>query len=218
MMTSSPSKVFLFAALFLLLSLPARGQIGLVGGYALNMANEPSFSSASSNTFEPSGGFNLGMFYDFRFSLVTFRPGIFIRQADFDWEIEGISEALNPLQSSIRVAEFPLDFLIHFRSETISPYVVVGPSFSFIHTDQPDLRQTLDNPQGSTSFASLNVGAGLEFAPKGWGLVFFPEIRYGYALSGFMDEEYIVRTVDFASDQQRLSNLVVRLGISLPSF
>ncbi|MEZ4699069.1 MAG: outer membrane beta-barrel protein [Rhodothermales bacterium] len=217
-MTASPSKGLLLASLLVLLTLPAKAQIGFAGGYALNMANSPSFTSSASNSFEPSGGFNLGMFYDFRFGKVTFRPGAFVRQADFDWEIEGLSAALNPLKSSIRVAEFPLDFLIHFRMETLSPYVVLGPSFNFLHTDQPDLRQTLDNPKGSTSFASFNIGAGLEFQPEGWGLVFFPEIRYGLALSGFMDEDYIVRTIAFSSDQQRISNLVLRLGISLPSY
>jgi hypothetical protein len=183
------------------------------------MANEPGFSSAAQNSFEPTGGFNFGLFYDFRFGAVTLRPGLFIRQADFDWELEGINPNLNPLQSSVRVAEFPIDLLYHFRGPTMSPYIVVGPSFSFLHTDQPDLRQSLDNPKGSTSYPSLTLGAGLEFQPPGWGIILLPEIRYSFALDGFLEEDYIVRTVSYSADaSQRMSSLVVRLGITLPSF
>ncbi len=219
-MTTSVTKGAFGISLLLLLlfsAAPASAQIGFAGGYALNMANSPSFTSSASNTFETSGGFNFGMFYDFRFGRVSLRPGVFIRQADFDWTLSGINPNLNPLQSSVRVAEFPIDLLFHFRGPSFSPYVVIGPSFSFLHTDQPDLRQTLDNPEGSTAFPSLTLGAGLEVAPEGWGVVLFPEIRYGLALGGFMEEDYIVRTVQYNSDQQRMSSLVIRLAISLPS-
>lgn len=200
-------------------STPAKAQIGFATGYAANIASDPGFSSSAQNSFDPSGSFSFGMFYDFRFGAVTLRPGIFIRQSDFDWELDGINPNLNPLKSSLRVAEFPIDLLYHFRSSSFSPYVVVGPSFNFLHTDQPDMRQILDNPKGSTNFASFTIGAGLEVRPPGWGIILLPEIRYGFALSGFLEEDYIVRTVSYAAnDAQRLSNLVVRLGITLPSF
>ncbi len=196
----------------------AQAQIGFAAGYSANVANSPSFSG-SQNSFEPAGGVNFGMFYDFRFGNFTIRPGVFIRQADFDWELDGINPNLNPLQSSVRVAEFPIDLIYRIQTQSLSPYLVVGPSFNFLHTDQPDLRQILDNPTGSTNYASFTVGAGLEIQPQGWGVILLPEIRYGMALSGFTEESYIVRTVSYSADSaQKLSSLVVRLGITLPNY
>ena len=195
-----------------LASQPAQAQIGFAAGYGIHVLNKPDFSSTATNTFDSPGGINVGMFYDFRFNNVTFRPGIFFRQGDFDWELDGVS--FSPLQSTIRLAEFPIDFLYHFRTPSISPYVAIGPSFNFLHTSQPDLRQNLDMPEGTTFFMGIDLGVGLEFSPAGMGLILFPEIRYNYALSGFIKEEYIVRTVPFASDAQRISSLTFRLGIS----
>ena len=203
----------------ILFATPAKAQIGFVTGYGANLFSGPSFTSAESAEFESNGSFNLGMFYDFRFSRVTFRPGIFIRQVDFDWKLSGLDPAFFPLSEDLRVAEFPLDFLIHFPTPKVDPYVVLGPSFNFVHTDQPDLRQSLDREKGSTSFTSFTLGAGIELAPQGWGVLFFPEIRYSLALSGFLSEDYTVRTINYAADSsEKLSSLTFRLGISLPSY
>ena len=198
---------------------PTNAQIGFVGGYGINMFSGPSFSGSANAEFESNGSFNLGLFYDFRFSRVTFRPGIFIRQVNFDWRLSGLEAAFNPISEDLRIAEFPLDFLIHFPTLTINPYLVIGPSFNFLHTDQPDLRQSLDREKGSTSFASLTLGAGLQFSPPGWGVVLFPELRYSLAMSGFLNEDYIVRTVSYAADSsEKISTLTFRVAISLPSY
>lgn len=206
--------------LFLCMALAApsaQGQIGLAAGYGLHVLNSPSFSSAAQNTFESPGGVNLGLFYDFRFGQVTLRPGMFLRQGDFEWTSDSWKPEENPLESSLRVVEIPIDLLYHFRLPSVSPYVVAGPVFSFFSSDYHDLRISLDNPKGTTSYMGISVGAGIELAPSGLGIILFPEIRYSHALSGFMKEEYTVRTIPFASDAQRLSSLTFRLGISLPT-
>ena len=182
----------------------------------MHLLGSPSFSSTAQNTLESSGGFNVGLFYDFRFGSVTLRPGIALRQADFDWESSSWKPEENPISSSFRVAEVPVDVLYHFRMPSMSPYVVVGPSFNFLHTDQQDLRISLDNPKGTTQYMGFTLGAGIEL--RTMGLVLFPELRYSHALSGFMKEEYIVRAVSFASDAHSFNTLTLRLGISLPSF
>ncbi len=204
-----------------LLTVPAaKAQIGFAGGFSANLASDPGFSSTNKTTFDAKASFNLGMFYNFRIGAITLRPGIFISQADFDWELEGISNPLlSPVQNSIRMASFPIDLLYHFNAESISPYIVLGPSFNFVHTDQPDLRQTFDKPEGSTNFASFTIGAGVEIQPEGWGVILLPEIRYGLALSGFLKEDYIVRTVSYASDSAvKMNSFVVRLGVTLPPY
>lgn len=219
-MAASVQKGFLIIPLFIglaLVSSPAQAQIGFAGGYGLHVLNSPSFSSSAQNTLESTGGINLGFFYDFRFGRVTLRPGLFFRQGNFDWTSSNWKAEENPIESTLRIAEIPIDVLIHFRRPSVSPYVVVGPSFNFLHTDQQDVRISLDNPKGSTSFMGITLGAGVEISTLG--LILFPEIRYSHALSGFLKQEYIVRTVSFASDSaQRLSSLTFRLGISVPSF
>ncbi len=221
-MTPAVQKLCRTAPLILVLALvspPATAQIGFVGGYGVNLFSQPSFSSSANGEFDTQGSFNLGLFYDFRLGRVTVRPGLFLRQVNFDWRLSGLDAAFNPISEDLRVAEFPIDFLIHFPTPSINPYVVIGPSFNFLHTDQPDLRQSLDREKGSTNFTSLTLGAGLELAPAGWRVVLFPEIRYSLALSGFMNEEYIVRTVTYMTDSsEKISTLTFRLAISLPSY
>ena len=221
-MIKSAKKVCLVIPLIIGMMLTAntaQAQIGFVGGYGMNMFSGPSFTSTASGEFESSGSFNLGLFYDFRMGRVTVRPGLFIRQVNFDWKLDGLDPAFFPISEDLRIAEFPIDFLIHFPTESLRPYAVIGPSFNFMHTDQPDLRQSFDNDEGSTNFTSLTLGAGVEIAPAGTGLVLYPELRFSLALSGFMDEEYIVRTVSYAtSESEKISTLTFRLGISLPSY
>ena len=219
-MASTVKRVTLLIPLVLLFTaLPSKAQIGFVAGYGADLFSSPGFSGSNSSEFESSGSFNAGLFYDFRLGRVTVRPGLFIRQVNFDWTLSQLDAPFNPISEDLRVAEFPIDFLIHFPMESINPYVVLGPSFNFLHTDQPDLRQSLDRERGSTSFTSFTIGAGLEVAPEGWGVVLFPEIRYGLALNGFMSEEYIVRTATYSADNsERISSLTFRVALSLPSY
>ena len=221
-MTALAKKIiflFTFSLIVLLTATSAKAQIGFVAGYGANLLSSPSFSSSASGEFETEGSLNLGVFYDFRLGRVTVRPGLFIRQVNFDWKLSGLEAPFNPISEDLRVAEFPIDFLIHFPTQSVDPYLVVGPSFNFVHTDQPDLRQSLDREQGSTNFTSFTIGAGLQLAPDGWGIVLFPEIRYSLALSGFLSEEYIVRTVTYSTDSaEKISNLSFRIAISLPSY
>ena len=195
---------------------PARAQLGASVGYGLNMLNEPSFSSPATNTFEGTGGLNIGVFYGVNFGRIGVRPGLYFRQSSFDWMLDEVE--FSPLETVVRTAEIPLDILFHFPMQQISPYVVAGPSINFLHTNQPDLRQVLDRSEGSTRFVSLNLGAGVEVRVPNLGLKLLPEVRYSYALSGFLQEEYIIRTVPFASDgSPHYSSLTFRLGISFLS-
>ena len=219
MATTAKRFILLVPLVLLLAIMPAQAQIGFVAGYGADIFSSPGFSGSNSSEFESSGSVNLGVFYDFRLGRVTVRPGLFIRQVNFDWTLSQLDAPFNPISEDLRVAEFPIDFLIHFPLESFNPYVVLGPSFNFLHTDQPDLRQSLDRERGSTSFTSFNIGAGIRLAPEGWGVVLFPEIRYGLALNGFLSEEYIVRTATYSADAaEKISNFSFRVALSLPNY
>lgn len=200
----------------LVVASPAQAQLGAAAGYGLNMPNDPSFSSPAQNTFESTGGVSVGLFYNFSFGRLALRPGLFLRQSSFDWQLDEVD--FSPLQSKIRMAEVPIDVRFRFPREQFSPFVVAGPGFNFAHTDQPDLRQVMNSPEGTTYFTSLNAGAGIEIPIASLGLRLLPEVRYSYALSGFLKENYIVRTVPFEADSaQRMDHLTFRLGISFLS-
>lgn len=199
-----------------LMAAPAQAQFGAAAGYGINVLNEPSFSGGAQNTFESTGGLSVGLFYNFPLGRVAVRPGLFLHQSSFEWHLDGVN--FSPLESKIRVAEIPVDVLYRFPMERFSPFVMAGPGFNFAQTDQPDLRQVMDSPKGTTFFTSVNVGAGVELPLARLGLKLLPEVRYRYALSGFLQEDYVVRTVAFDADSaQRMSSLTFRLGISFLS-
>lgn len=197
---------------------PARAQIGVAAGYGFNIMSQPNFSSSAQNTFKSPGGISFGIFYNFPFGdRIALRPGVFIQQSSFAWHIDGL-EVFSPIESTMRVASIPIDIRYRFPGARYTPYVLAGPRFNFFHTDRPELHQATDSPQGSTSFMGINIGAGVEIKLYALGLTLQPELRYSHALSGFLKEDYIVRTVPFDTDGKlSLNNLTFRVGISFLS-
>lgn len=200
----------LFAAA--LIAPPAQAQMGFSAGYGLNIMNQPGFSSSAANELEGTGGFDFGLFYNFPIGRVAVKPGLFMRQTSFDWNLDEVN--LSPLQGQIRVVEIPIDLRYRFPGEQFTPYVAAGPGFNFVHTAQHDLRIALDRPKGTTYFTSVNLGAGIEIPFQQLGVALLPELRYSQALSGFLKESYIIRTVPYEADAAvRMSSLTLRLGI-----
>jgi opacity protein-like surface antigen len=211
----------LVVSIFLGLTLagtPTQAQLGVAGGYNLDMISNPSFSSSATNSLESTGGFNVGLFYNFPIGdRLSIRPGIFLQQSSFEWKLDGVK--FSPLEEDLRMVRIPFDVRYRFPMESMTPYVTAGPGFNFVQTNQHDLRLVLSGQEeGSTSFLGVNVGAGIEIPVSRLGLSLQPEIRYGQALSGFVEEQYTIRTVEYeAEDSVSINNLSFRLGISLLS-
>ena len=198
---------------------PAHAQLGAAAGYNLDMFNSPSFSSSASNSFDSGGSFSAGIYFNFPLGeRLALRPGLFLQQSSIEWDIEG-NEPWGAIEDDLRVASIPIDVRYRLPMDQFTPYVLAGPGFNFVHTDQPDLRHVMSGQQsGSTYYASLNVGVGIELPVAALGIALHPEIRYSQALGGFLKEDYTVRTVEYAADgAQQLNNLGFRLGISFLS-
>lgn len=203
---------------FALAGTPAQAQLGVAGGYNLDLLNNPSFSSSATNSFESTGGFNIGLFYNFPLGdRLSIRPGIFLQQSSFKWRLDGVK--FSPLEKDLRVVRIPFDVRYRIPMNGVTPYVVAGPGVNYVQTNQHDLRLVLSGQEeGSTVFLGVNVGAGIEVPVPSLGLSLQPEVRYGQALSGFVKESYTVRTVEYeAEDSLSMNNLSFRLGISLLS-
>jgi opacity protein-like surface antigen len=197
---------------------PAQAQIGVAGGYNLDLINNPSFSGSATNSLESTGGFNVGLFYNFPLGdRLSIRPGVFWQQSQFEWQLDGVG--FSPLEEDLRVVRIPFDVRYRFPMEGMTPYVTVGPGINFVQTNQHDLRLVLSRQEeGSTTFVGINLGAGVEIPVSSLGLSLQPEVRYGQALSGFVEESYTIRTVEYeADDSVSINNLSFRLGISLLS-
>lgn len=199
--------------LLFLVGSPAKAQLGVSAGYGANVISEPSFQGQG-NSLESSGGINVGLFYNFPIGRIDVRPGMFIQQNHFDWHLDGV-EVFSPIESSFRLAGLPVDLRYRFPGNFIHPFILLGPEFNFVHTNRPELREVLDAPTGTAYFTSINVGAGVQWELPGLGLALHPQIRYRQALSGFMQEDYVVRSVSYNGDSQlSLSNLLLRVDIS----
>jgi len=197
---------------------PAQAQFGVSGGYNLDLINNPDFSGSATNSLESTGGFNIGLFYNFPLGdRLSIRPGVFWQQSQFEWQLDGVN--FSPLEEDLRVVRIPFDVRYRVPMEGMTPFVTVGPGFNFVQTNQQDLRLVMSGQEeGSTFFLGVNVGAGIEIPLTNLGLSLQPEIRYGQALSGFVEEQYTIRTVEYqADDSISINNLSFRLGISLLS-
>ena len=199
-------------ALFLMAT-PAKAQLGVSVGYGMNMMSNPSFSGPES-TVESTGGLNYGIFYNFPIGRIDIQPGVFIQQSSYEWHLDEV-ELFSPIESDFRVADIPIDIRYRFQGNLIKPFIVAGPEFNFVHTNRPEMRDILAKSAGSTHYYALNVGAGLKWDFPSLGLTLHPQLRYSQALGGFLEEDYVVRTVSYDGDGQlSMSNLTFRLGIS----
>lgn len=203
--------------LFLMAASPAKAQLGASAGYGLNNFSQPSFEGQS-NSFESTGGFKFGLFYNFPIGQIDFRPGVSVQQNSFEWHLDGV-DLFSPIESTFRVAGIPIDLRYRFSGslsgDNLEPFVLLGPEFNFVHTNRPELREVLDAPSGTTYFTSINVGAGIQWELPSLGFALHPQIRYRQALSGFMKEDYIVRSVEYNGDSKlSISNLLLRVDIS----
>lgn len=207
----------LFAVASLSLSLVAHAQLGVAGGYGLNVISQPDYSGPSNN-FESTGGFNAAVFYNFPIGQFDVRPVISLQKNDFEWELDEV-EIFSPIGGDFRVAELAIDLRYRFARAGNAPYVLVGPEVNYVAANRAELRTVLQYEDGSTKYYGINVGAGYRIVVPSLGLVLEPEVRYSQALGGFMNEDYIVRTISYDGDSDRsLSNLTLRVGLSFAGF
>ena len=207
----------LFVIASLSLSLVAHAQLGVAGGYGLNVISQPDYSGPG-NTFESTGGFNAAVFYNFPIGQFDVRPSVSIQKNNFDWELDEV-EIFSTIGGDFRVAELALDVRYRFARAGNAAYVLVGPEVNYVAANRAELRTVLQYEDGSTKYYGLNIGAGYRIVFPSVGLALEPELRYSQALGGFMNEDYIVRTVSYDGDSDRsLSNLTFRVGFSFAGF
>lgn len=205
----------LFVIVALSLPLAAHAQLGIAGGLGMNVISQPGYSGPG-NEFTTNAAFNVALFYNFPIGQFDIRPSVATQKNEFDWELDGV-EIFNPLKGDFRTAEIGLDLRYRFAPAGNTAYAFIGPEINFIAANRAELRTVLKYENGSTKYYGINLGVGYRMEVSG--VAFEPELRYSQALSGFMNEDFIVRTVSYDGDGTRsMSNLTLRLGISFAGF
>ncbi|MEX0599990.1 MAG: hypothetical protein WD021_01230 [Rhodothermales bacterium] len=207
----------LFLVGSLTLTLAAHAQLGASLGYGLNVISQPNYSGPS-NSFESTGGVNAGLFYNFPVGQIDIRPSMFFQKNDFSWELDGV-EIFSPIEGDFRVAGFAFDLRYRFSADENSPYVLLGPEVNYVAANRAELRTVLDYEKGSTKYTRINIGAGYRVQFPSLGIALEPEVRYSHALAGFMEQDFIVHTIEYSGDAQRsMSNLIFRVGFTFLGF
>lgn len=182
---------------------PAYGQIGIVGGYNRDFLRGLEANDGFSFTDEATG-FHLGIFLNIRAGPFGVRPAILyhrISKLEF-----AAGERRN--EFDLEIVEVPLDFRLRLGIPVVRPYVLAGPVFMFPSSPRRGIDNALE-----TGPARLDIGFGLEWT---LGLRLWPEVRYGFGLTDFLDANAIPigDTTFSGTGTAKLDSFMLRLGVS----
>ncbi len=194
----------------LVLFRPAQAQLGVAAG--LNFDSFTDIRVFDGNaTLDNSTGWHAGVFLDLALGPIALRPGIFYRDLSrIDLSVTGFTDTFG---LNVNMIEVPVDVRIRLApTPLIKPYAVVAPVFAFANSSKSD-----DVEHAVEDFAmSANVGLGLELSAPGLGIRLFPEIRYAFGLSRFINKEFQIagQTVQ-TTDISRNNAFMLRIGVGL---
>lgn len=188
---------------------PAQAQLGVAAGLNFDTFGDIEATDRQT-TFENASGYHVGIFYDLAVGPLGIRPGVFFRNiSDVKFDVVGVALGREPA-FDLNLIEIPLDVRVRMPFPLVKPYALAAPVISFASTDDREFKDNIKDMN-----VSANIGVGLEIAlPIGPKL--FPEIRYGFGLTRFMEEEVVIGgTTIRADDAQRMNTVMLRLGIAL---
>jgi len=202
----------LVAITLLIFSLPTISHAqGLGVSVGANFANLDDIEIDNrAETFENASGWHIHLWFDLPLGPVAIRPGV--RYMDFgqlfeDSSVQERFATFDPDQA-VKLIEIPIDIRIRLGMPIISPYVLAGPVLRF-PTDSGG-----DNQFQLNSFSvAAGVGVGVELGLVGFSL--FPELKYTFGISRFMDGFEIGGATFEADEDQRLNAVMLSLGVGL---
>lgn len=195
-----------------------RNSFGFTLGGGINHSN-PTFQTNNSTIIETNarsaGTLDLGVIYHIPFGrTVSIRPAVlfFFGKTEMDFVRRAatgggtITEHFLLTRSSV-VASLPL--LIHINDKKVSPYLMLGPSFSYILGEgNPELL-----PLKKSLFIA-DVGIGIDFRLPKTGMVLSPELKFSAGLSDMKDP---AGTSEYSRSLSSLKKQAFTLNIYLRS-
>lgn len=198
------------AALLGLLFIPtAQAQLGIAAGLNFDDIGDIDAGDREA-TFDNATGYHIGVFYDLAVGPLAVRPGLFYRDlGEVDASVEGLVGVAQDFD--VTLIEVPLDLRVRLAAlPLIRPYALAGPVLSFASSDNESFDEALEDIS-----VAANVGVGVEISLPIGGLTLYPELRYAFGISRFVDEEALtIGNATFtANDGSRLNTFMLRLGV-----
>lgn len=193
----------------------AHAQFGIAAG--LNFDDFSDIDMDREATLDNATGYHVGLFFDLAAGPVALRPGIFYRTVEGvqftfgDGEFTEVPTLPDLLREEfdLNLIEVPIDLRLRLAAlPLVAPYLTAGPVLTFASSDNEAIDERLEDLS-----VSADVGIGIELGLLG--LRAYPEIRYSFGVTRFMEEiEFGDTTVRASSDEQRLNSVMLRLGIA----
>lgn len=182
----------------------AFAQLGFAFGSNTNKLTEVS----ESTQFENAQGWHIEIWFDMALQTLEVRPGLRYVQAGSIFEIENDAESAFRDGENIGIFEIPIDFRFRFNMDVIRPFVAIGPILRF------------PSGGGSVIMGMKNMhvaggfGVGLEMRVSS--VILYPEIKYVFGITPFLDSEFQIAQRTFESDDNQLLNgFMLRLSVGL---
>ncbi len=167
---------------------------GFTLGGGLNRSN-PRYSGnvntgfvGVASTTAPTG--LLGIIYQVNFgNTISIRPATTVSfgSTDIDFERRGTSG--NPIFETVSVkgaaVNVDLPLIIRLSSKTIAPYIALGPSFSYLFSQNAESRELLPVKK---SMMLAHAGIGVDIGLLKSGLCLSPELRYATGVSDMRED------------------------------
>lgn len=182
----------------------AHAQIGFSFG-----ANSNKLTEVDSFTeFENAQGWHIGVWFDMPAGPLELRPGLRYVSAGSVFEIAQDAESSFRDDVNISVFEIPLDFRFRFNMEIIRPFVAVGPILRFPTGGGDDIA----GMKGMHVAGGFGVGLELRVSR----VMLYPELKYVFGITPFVDSEFQIAQRTYRSDNTQLLNgFMIRFAVGL---
>lgn len=199
----------LLLAASVIVTTPARAQVGIGGGLDFNRLDAIDATNANA-TFESSTGYHIGVFLDAEFGPLAIRPGVYYHDIG-RYEFRDLDDGVDPdetVQIDLSAVEIPIDLRLRLLPGAIGgPYLLAAPVLTFPRSE--------DDFEGTRSFnLTADIGAGLELELPRIGMTLMPEFRYGIGTSSFLEDSFEVGgTTVQPQDDTQLDAIMLRMNI-----
>jgi Outer membrane protein beta-barrel domain len=202
-----------YAFLALLMIMPAdralaQVRLGLLGGANFSALKDMT-AGESPVELDNATGYHIGAFLDIGFGAFGIRPAVYY--LDAGPLFEG-ADFLDRDDFNLVYVSVPLDLRYSLGVGPIKPYLLAGPELRILTSAQEAPEALKD--QLSDLVMNGGVGLGVEISIPGVGLTLYPQIRYSFSLSEWLDRSYEIEGISITTDDGQKPNMwLLSLGV-----
>lgn len=190
------------------LSSPAHAQFVFSAGPNVSQLSDVEFGSSEA-TFDNSTGWHAGLAIDVPLGPVAVQPGLRYMDAGTLFEELAMDDFDPEEDINVTLLEVPLNLRLRLNTPKVTPYVMAGPVLRIPLTPDGEMNDDL-----KTLSVAGGIGAGLEVSLVG--LTLYPELRYTFGISDFVNDDFELDGRTFTTEStQRLNAIMLSVGLGL---